>query len=242
MTYLFFIVAAVYASAGFGGASTYLALMALWGVEPTEMRTTALLCNIIVVSAAVWQFGRRAEVSLHRGAWISAASVPFAFAGGLVQLPKSIYFPALGAGLVVASGLLFFQRKNAAAATPSVSGASPVLAPLIGAITGLFSSLVGIGGGIFLSPLLHLLRWDSAKTIAATASLFILSNSVASLTAQVFVRKITVSVDFVAPLAVAVALGGLLGSRLSALHLREDHVRYVTAALVLYAGVTLLFR
>jgi uncharacterized protein len=239
LVFLFFLIAILYASAGLGGGSSYLALMALWGLAPEQIRPTALLCNVVVVGMAIGQFSQIRQVELGRGLRIASISAPFAFLGGMLQLPKGIYFPLLGSGLLL-TGVLLFLQKNIQAQQRPLSERIHHIAPVLGACIGFASSMLGIGGGIFLSPLLHFLRWGSPKTIAAAASLFILTNALSALLATFFYGNPGLEPGFVLPLLAAVALGGWLGSRWSAFYFPEQYVRYATALLVTYAGLSLL--
>lgn len=247
---LFFFVALLYASAGFGGGSSYLAIMGLWGVEMHVMRTTSLLCNMVVVGGGSWLFWRSGYLNTRRIALLCVSSVPCAFAGGAVPLREKTFFILLGGSLVVAAFLMFFQGKQVLSDGPVDPAKAfdkyrrvrkPFVAGLTGGGIGFLSGMVGIGGGIFLSPLLHLLRWATPKEIAATASFFILVNSVAGLLGQWWQHRLQFDPSFALPLMVAVLAGGQAGSRLSALRLHQRQVRVVTALLILYAGISILW-
>lgn len=239
---IFFVIAAVYASAGFGGGSSYLAAMALMGIAMPLMKPCALLCNVVVVTGGTWIFWKAGHLSLRKTLPLVAASVPMAFLGGALPLKEKTFLILLGVSLVLTALLMLAQRsiedKAPAATTQSYPAGLPAL---LGGAVGLLSGMVGIGGGIFLSPLLHLLRWDAPKNIAATASFFILANSVAGLAGQLWQQSFRIDWHFALPLMFAVLLGGQIGSRLSALKLRQQQVRFATALLVLYAGVNVLW-
>lgn len=244
----FFGIAAVYASAGFGGGSSYLALLAIYGVSMMTMRPTALLCNIVVVIGGTWLFWRSGYLNLKKIIPLSIASVPMAFLGGLLPLKEKTFFILLGTSLVIAALLMFFQnyfKKNEVETSentsmlmihPDTIGRGAILGGSIGFLSG----MVGIGGGIFLSPVLNLLKWDSPKNIAATASFFILINSISGLAGQL-TKNPQLDWAFVVPLMCAVLLGGQLGSRLTTFRFNQTLVRQVTAILVLYAGVNILW-
>jgi uncharacterized protein len=234
----FFIIAAVYASAGFGGGSSYLAIMSLYGLSQAVMRPTSLLCNIIVVTGGTYILWRNGFLNFKKIIPLSIASVPMAFIGGLIPLKDKTFFILLGSSLILAALLMIFQ-KNIKPAEKEV--AKPFYMIPLGGSIGLLSGMVGIGGGIFLSPILNLLRWDTPKNIAATASFFILINSISSLIAQHIQGKLSIDWQFVVPLLCAVFLGGQLGSRWSALKVNQTWVRHITAALILYAGVYVLW-
>jgi uncharacterized protein len=238
MHLLFLLIAFIYALAGFGGGSSYLAVLALWGVPMELMRPTALLCNIVVVTGGTYIFWRNGHLNL-RSIWpLVAVSVPAAFAGGAMVMNKQTFLLTLGISLIAAAFLMLLpvQKPEQDRSKPQ----SLILLVVLGGGIGFLSGLTGIGGGIFLSPVLHLLRQDTAKRIAATASFFILANSIAGLSGQLWKGGFGINWLFALPLMLAVLAGGQLGSRLSAYRLPSDYVRYATALLVLYAGIRLL--
>ena len=244
---LFFIIAAIYASAGFGGGSSYLAVMALWGIQTTTMKSTALLCNLVVVVGGTYIFWKNGYLNVKkitpRGFRIiplCIASVPMAFWGGSMKLKDSTFFIVLGLSLVAAALLMFFQKKNNTPAGENTEN-SLVVSTGMGAGIGFLSGMVGIGGGIFLSPILNMMRWDTPKNIAATASFFILVNSIAGLGGQLYQNQLSLNWGFALPLMLAVLVGGQLGSRISSLKFNQSHVRWATAVLIFYAGLNILW-
>jgi len=242
LIFLFFIIAAIYASAGFGGGSSYLAAMAVFGLAMEALRPTALLCNIVVVAGGSWIFWKKGFLNLRKISYICFASIPLAFLGGLTPLKEKTFFVLLGCSLVVSATLMIFQKSTTPEAVEPAHERPSWLPPALGAGIGYLSGVVGIGGGIFLSPLLHLLRWDTPKSIAATASFFILVNSVFGLAGQVWSGRFQLDPALVFPLLVAVFLGGQLGSRLNVMVFMQTQVRWVTAILVLYAGANILWK
>ena len=236
---LFFIIAAVYASAGFGGGSSYLAVMALCGVGVETMKPTALLCNIVVVIGGTYIFWKNGNLDFKKVIPLSIWSIPLAFLGGKLKLEEKTFFLLLGFGLIVAAILMLIPKKQADNAAEESKPHWMVSSGLGGGI-GFFSGVVGIGGGIFLSPILNLLKWDLPKNIAAAASFFILVNSVAGLLGQLS-KNAALDWAFVLPLMAAVLVGGQIGSRFNALKMNQRHVQQVTALLVLYAGVNILW-
>ncbi len=236
---LFFLIATIYASAGFGGGSSYLAVMALWGVQTTTLKSTALLCNLVVVVGGTYIFWKNGYLNFKKITPLSIASVPMAFWGGSMKLNDTTFFILLGVSLVAAALLMFFQKKNTDN-SPENSQNRIVLSTGIGAGIGFLSGMVGIGGGIFLSPILNMMRWDKPKNIAATAGFFILVNSIAGLAGQLFQHQLSLDWAFALPLMLAVLLGGQLGSRVSAVTFNQSHVRWATAVLIFYAGVNIL--
>ena len=277
LTALFFIVAAVYASAGFGGGSSYLAALSLFAIPMTAMRSTSLMCNIIVVASGTYIFWKNGYFNVKKILPLVLSSVPMAFIGGMTPIKERTFFLLLGSSLVVAAVLMLaqnvFSEKNKPlermGETPqyktdfdekqvsfqgqndnskeksdisnSNSGFSPLKNAVIGGLIGLLSGVVGIGGGIFLSPILNLSRWDTPKNVAATASFFIFANSIAGLAGQFWQHKFTVDWSLSVPLLLAVFVGGQVGSRFSALKINALRVRQVTAVLVFYAGANILW-
>lgn len=233
----FFIIAMIYASVGFGGGSSYLALMAVAAVSMDIMRPAALLCNIIVVAGGTWIFYKEGLVNLRKTWPFLASSVPLAFAGGIWPIRENTFFLILGSVLVFASLALWFQEKfqNQDHARPMTTPA----ALSVGGAIGFLSGLVSIGGGIFLSPVLHMIRWDDARRISAVASIFILVNSVSGLAGQLS-RAGELDIKFIAPLLLAVFAGGQIGSRLGARYFNTTAIRKITAVLILIAGLNIL--
>lgn len=236
----FLITALLYASVGFGGGSTYAALLAWSGLDYRLLPMVALACNIVVVAGSTVRFAR-AGVTPWRGALIlTAVAAPAALLGGLTPIDEARFMALLGASLVLTGfAMLIPVRESAAHEPSSLARALPFLAAPLGYLAG----LVGIGGGIFLAPLLHLMRWRSAREIAATASLFILVNSLFGLIGQVAKQgpaTLGGAVGAALPLLLAVAIGGQVGSLLALKLLPPRWVRWLTAALVVVVGVRLL--
>jgi uncharacterized protein len=243
LLFLFFTIAAVYASAGFGGGSSYLAVMGLFSIPMQTMRSTSLMCNIVVVIGGTYILWKGGYLNFKKILPLSIASVPMTFLGGMMPLKEHTFFVLLGFSLILAALLMLFQQylKNEMPENQLSKGLKPLESSVIGGTIGFLSGMVGIGGGIFLSPILNLVKWDTPKNIAATASFFILVNSIAGLAGQLYQNKFTLDWQFALPLMCAVLLGGQLGSRFSDLKLNQAWVRRVTAALVFYAGVNILW-
>ncbi|MEK6783225.1 MAG: sulfite exporter TauE/SafE family protein [Bacteroidota bacterium] len=238
----FFIIALIYSSVGFGGGSSYLALLALpvFALAFPVIRSTALFCNIIVVTGGVLIFYKEGKISLKEIWPYLVSSVPMAFIGGLWPIQQDTFFILLGCTLIVVPFLLWFQpediQKEEAVMLPETNS----LKITLGAAIGLLSGLVGIGGGIFLSPILHIMRWSEAKRISALASLFILVNSIGGLAGQ-FKRGIPeLSWQFLVPLLLAVLIGGQIGSRLGARRFNPLYIKRITAVVILIAGLNIL--
>lgn len=237
----FFLIAAVYASAGFGGGSSYLAVLAIYALPMATLRPAALLCNLIVVSGNLLIFWKNDHLKLRKSAPLVLAGIPMAFLGGYWKIGERYFFLLLGFSLVTAALAMWIQAR-AAVTRADDSRSLPAQTNVgLGGGLGLLAGLTGIGGGIFLSPILNLLRWDTPKVIAATASVFIFCQSVAGLAGQLS-RDSAVDWYFILPLLAAVLLGGQIGARLSAGWFPQNIVRNLTAVLVLYAGITILWR
>jgi len=235
LTISFFIIALVYSSVGFGGGSSYLALMAVVHVAPEIMRPSALLCNIVVVVGGAYIFWKEGHLDLRKSWPFIVASVPFAFLGGLWKISEHNFFILLGATLVLASVALWIQPGEGEKKLSD----SLLLNVGLSAGVGFLSGLVSIGGGIFLSPILHLSKWDTARKISALASVFILANSISGLAGQ-FIRNASIDWSFILPLLAAVLIGGQIGSRLGAKRFNPIYIRRITAGLILVAGLNIL--
>lgn len=240
-TILFAVTAALYASVGFGGGSTYNALLVLAETDYRVLPAIALTCNIIVVTGGTLRYAREGVMPWRRALPIALIAAPFAWAGGRAPISQDMFIGLLGLGLMIAGLLMLVQRDREITDTRRTGWQDYG----IGAGIGYFSGLVGIGGGIFLSPFLHLTRWGQARPIAATASLFILINSIAGLAGQLM-KLGGAGVEAAAaaywPLALAVLVGGQLGTHLGLRLLSEAWIRRVTAVLVLYVATRLIWQ
>ncbi|MGB3801487.1 MAG: sulfite exporter TauE/SafE family protein [Lewinella sp.] len=237
----FFAIALLYASAGFGGGSSYLALLALSGLPTAAMRPIALVCNLMVTGGSTFSFARAGVTPWRRAIPLVVASMPAAFLGGRVQLPRQEYLLLLG-GLLLLAGLLMLIGKSSSVTDEKKAGrrGAGMIAVTIGVIVGFISGVVGIGGGIFLSPILFLSRWADARAIAATTSLFIALNSLAGLAGQLSVG-VEWHFGLTAILMLAVAAGGWLGTRLTLQRFAPSTIRNVAAILILLVGVRLVW-
>lgn len=235
---LFLVIAFIYASVGFGGGSSYLALLSLFVMPVADMKLTALVCNLVVVSGATWLYWHRGELALKKVLPIVLVSVPLAYIGALWRLSDTVFFVLLGVSLI-AAGILLLAEKRLQTKTKHVSSRGVLVCS---STIGLLSGMVGIGGGIFLSPILNLIRWDLPKRIAATASLFILVNSVSGLVGLVSAGNVHPNWKLVFVLAFAVLLGGQLGNRVSNRKFSQLAVKRLTGILVMIAGLEILFK
>lgn len=241
---LFFGTSFVYSSVGFGGGSTYIALLVLAGVSLFMVPPLALILNIIVASMALIHYARAGHLSLGLSAPF-LSSIPFAFVGGLVMFSQKelalIFVIALfAASAALLTSASWIKRRRDKINKLNISQTKLVLVGLpTGAILGSVAGIVGIGGGIWLSPLLILSGLADPKRAAATASLFILANSISGFIAHSTTKPI--DVQFLIPLALVVLAGGLIGSRLGAFKLNHDKIRIIVGALVAVAAVVITF-
>lgn len=240
----FLVIAALYASVGFGGGSSYAALLALWGVDYRVLPVVALGCNIVVVAGSSLRFAR-ARVTPWRGALaLTALGAPAALLGGITPISREPFLAILAVSLIASGFAMLLPRRsdNAKEGSERFSHA-PRLAMLASPILGYLAGLVGIGGGIFLAPLLHLMRWNHARAIAATASFFILVNSLFGLAGQILKGgpELFGQAFYPAwPLLVAVAIGGQIGSLLALRWFSARAIRGLTAVLVILVGARVL--
>ena len=184
LSILFFITAILYSSVGFGGGSTYLALLLVWGVPYFIFPVIALSCNIIVVSGNCFNYIRSGNLNIKLLFPYLIASIPMSYFGGSLLLEKKIFEILLFAVLTIAGIMLLLNFKSYGSNQPSYKKIPIFISIIIGGILGFVSGVVGIGGGIFLSPILFLLRAGKAKHIITASSLFILINSISGIVGQ----------------------------------------------------------
>jgi uncharacterized membrane protein YfcA len=233
---LLFLVAFLYSSVGHGGASGYLALMAIFSVTPDVMKPTALLLNLFVSLTSFIQFYRGKHFNWKIFLPFAITSVPMAYVGGLISVDDNIYKKILGILLIIPiARFLFFANIK----VEEIRRSSFVLSLLIGAAIGFLSGLIGIGGGIILSPILLLLKWSDMKQTAAISALFIFVNSAAGLAGQLK-NGINFSPDMYAYVAVAF-VGGICGAYFGSLKLNQNFLKYLLAVVLIIASYKLLF-
>jgi uncharacterized membrane protein YfcA len=241
---LFFVTAVLYASVGFGGGSTYNAILVLGDTDYRLLPSIALACNLIVVTGGVWQYRRSGDLNLMFAVPFIALSIPMAWFGGTLPIEKETFVMFLGLSLLAAGLAMWFQPLELKASPPGSPLVNWFVGLPVGAAIGFLAGMVGIGGGVFLAPCLHLLRLADPKRIAATSSFFIMVNSIAGLLGQTMKQGAGAHLgqltDYVW-LGVAVLIGGQVGSRLSTRVLSGRVVKRLTAALVLYAAGRLLY-
>jgi hypothetical protein len=227
-----------YASVGHGGASAYLAAMALAGVAPAEMRPVALLLNILVSALGSYKFYRAGHFRWRLFWPFALVSIPLAGVGGAITLPGQAYRILVGAVLLYAAWQLW---RSARAGDEMRPLREPPLhwAMAIGAAMGLLAGLTGVGGGIFLSPLLLMLGWAGTKQTSAVAAPFILVNSIAGLAAGVIAKSAALPA-YVWLLAPAVIVGGWLGAEYGSRRFANPVVRRVLAVVLALAGAKMV--
>lgn len=238
----FLVVAFLYASVGFGGGSTYTALLIESGLPWQLVPPVSLLCNIVVVSGGVWHYARAGYLDLRFASPLILASVPAAFVGGYLRMDETTFLLILGIALLLSGILLVFDRAYGAA-----PGKAPRTGPslLLGAALGALAGVTGIGGGIYLAPVLHLFRLAEARKVAATCSLFILVNSLSGIAGQLLKLGPSSGALWQAHyllLPIAVLAGGQLGSRAGSRWLPAAPIRRLTGIVIIVVAVRLLWQ
>lgn len=234
--FLLFIVAFLYSSVGHGGASGYLALMAIFGFAPDIMKPTALMLNLFVSLTSFIQFYRGKHFNWKIFLPLAIASIPLAYMGSKVHVDGSIYKKILGLLLLLpVIRFFFFSNVDVKDMKPS----HPWLSLVIGGGIGFLSGLIGIGGGIILSPILLLLKWTDQKQTAAISALFIFVNSLSGLKGQ-FELGVHFSADMYLFVVIAFT-GGLLGAYFGALRFKQAILKNVLASVLLLAAYKLIF-
>ncbi|MBA2620233.1 MAG: sulfite exporter TauE/SafE family protein [Acidobacteria bacterium] len=234
-----FLVAALYSSVGHGGASGYLAMMALLSIAPETARPAALLLNVFVASIAAFQFCRAGHFDWKIFLPFAAGSVPLAFIGGLIRLPTGVYKMILGAVLILAAIRLAINFKTEDDESEQKNTPKFLTALFIGAVIGLISGLVGVGGGIFLTPILLLMNWTQTKRAAGVSAMFILVNSISGLLGN-YAQVLSLPTSVWLWIAAAIG-GGFLGATLGSRHFNSMTLRRVLAVGLLIAGAKLIF-
>jgi len=236
LTVFILVAATLYSSVGHAGASGYLAAMALVGISPAVMRPTALTLNILVAVIATFRYYRAGAFSWHLFWPFAIASVPFAYLGGAMTVPGHIYKPLVGVVLIYAAWRAFRRSEE----PPHDMAARPHNAILLstGAGIGLLSGLTGVGGGIFLSPLLLLFRWADVKVISGIAAAFILVNSIAGLLGVM--RSAPTLPSSLPYWAIAAVLGGFVGAEYGSKRLGNPTIQKLLAAVLAIAGAKMI--
>ena len=239
---LFFATSAIYSSVGFGGGSTYLALLLLWGIPYTIFPVIALSCNIIVVTGNCINYSRAGNLDLKFLAPYLVGSIPMAFIGGALTIEKELFEILLFVILLLAGLFLLINFRTFDDNEENYRKIPLPLSLLIGGILGFVSGVVGIGGGIFLSPILFLLRAAKTKVIITTASVFILINSLSGIIGQLTKNQVLEEIINYWPLLIAVLIGGQIGNFLNIKILPTKILALTTSALVLFVALRMFFK
>ena len=242
LSILFFITAILYSSVGFGGGSTYLALLLIWDIPYYIFPLIALFCNVIVVSGNSFNYIRAGNFNFRLLVPFLFGSIPFAFIGGSLVIQKEIFEILLFCVLSIAGILLLINNKSFDDKNIIIKKLNFFLAFAIGAILGFVSGVVGIGGGIFLSPILLLLKAENPKVIATTASLFILINSVSGILGQLTKNSILNEIMNYWPLFLWVLIGGFLGNYINIKILSGRMLALITSILVIFVAMRMGYR
>ena len=239
LSILFFVTATLYSSVGLGGGSTYLALLVIWGLPYTIFPIVALSCNIIVVSGNCFNYIRAGNLNFKLLIPYLIGSIPLAFIGGSLPVEKKFFEILLFAVLLIAGCLLLLNFKSYDDKKKSYKNIPYFMSIILGGILGFISGVVGIGGGIFLSPILFLLKVARPKHIIVAASLFILINSVSGIIGQLTKNLILTEVQDYFYLLIAVLIGGQIGNYLNLKIFTSKLLALVTASLVLFVAIRL---
>jgi len=242
LSILFFITAVLYSSVGFGGGSTYLALLLIWDVPYYIFPIIALFCNIIVVTGNSINYVRAGNHNFKLLIPFLIGSIPLAFIGGTLIVKKEIFEILLFLVLSIAGLLLLINNKSYEDKNIIIKKLHLFVSILIGSVLGLISGIVGIGGGIFLSPILFLLKADKPKNIATTASLFILINSIFGVLGQLTKENILNEIILYWPLFLTVLIGGLFGNYLNLKIFSNKILALITSLLVIFVAIRMAFK
>lgn len=241
LTLAFFVVATLYSAVGFGGGSSYLAILTLVLTSFFAIRTTALLCNLTVITGSCYLYYKNGHLPLKKFLPFVITSIPMAFIGASFRLKEQVFFILLALALIVSAIALIYQTM-ALNSNFSVKKYPPYMSYLLGAGIGFLSGLVGIGGGIFLAPVLNHMKWDKPIVIASLASFFILVNSISGIGGLMTSNSFEIFWPEILGLLFAVLLGGQLGVRLSIGKLSAKRIRMLTGVLVLFVGIRVLLK
>ena len=242
LTLLFLFTALVYSSVGFGGGSTYLALLLIWGVPFTIFPVIALCCNIIVVSGNCINYTRAGNLNIRLLIPYLIGSIPLAYVGGALSIQKEIFEILLFSILTIAGFLLLINFKTYDDSNDSYRNIPYPFAIIIGAILGFISGIVGIGGGIFLSPILFLIRAAKPKHIITAASIFILINSISGIFGQLTKNDVLNQLINYWPLLLAVLIGVQIGNYINIKILPTRILALITSGVVLFVAARMFYK
>jgi len=242
LSILFLITAILYSSVGFGGGSTYLALLLIWDIPYYIFPVIALFCNIIVVTGNSFNYIKAGNHNLKLLTPFLIGSIPLAYLGGTLEINKEIFEIILFLVLSVAGALLLINNKAYEEKEVIINKLNYLTSIFIGGVLGIISGIVGIGGGIFLSPILFLLKADKPKNIVTTASLFILINSISGIFGQLTKENVLNEFIFYWPLFLAVLVGGQVGNYLNLKSFSNRVLALITSFLVIFVAFRMGFR
>ena len=242
LSILFLVTAILYSSVGFGGGSTYLALLLIWDIPYFVFPVIALVCNILVVSGNSFNYIKAGNLNIKLLTPYLIGSIPLSYLGGSLPISKEIFEILLFLVLGISGILLLINFRSYDDKTISYKKIPIVISVLIGGVLGVISGAVGIGGGIFLSPILFLMRAAKPKDIVTTASLFILINSLSGVFGQLTKNEVLNEVANYWMLLIAVFIGGQIGNFLNLKIFPTRLLALVTAILVLFVGIRMGFR
>ncbi len=242
LSILFFLTAILYSSVGFGGGSTYLALLLIWDIPYYIFPIIALICNIIVVSGNSFNYIRAGNYNIKLLIPFLIGSIPFAFIGGTLVIKKDIFEILLFLVLSIAGLLLLIKNKSYEDKNLIINKINILISLSIGSVLGIISGIVGIGGGIFLSPILFLLKAEKPKIIATTASLFILINSISGILGQLTKETIINEITNYSLLFLCVFVGGLVGNYINLKILSSRKLAVITSLLVIFVALRMGYK
>ncbi len=237
LSILFFVTAILYASVGFGGGSTYLALMLIWDIPYYIFPVIALICNIFVVSGNCFNYIKAGNLNLKLLTPYLIGSIPLAFFGGSLQIDKNLFEIFLFIVLILAGTLLLINFKSYDDNESTYKNVPIFISIIIGAILGFVSGVVGVGGGIFLSPILFLIKAAKPKHIVTAASLFIFINSVSGVIGQLTKNIVLSDISNYWYLFLIVIIGGHIGNFLNLKIFPTRFLALITSVLVLFVAI-----
>lgn len=235
----FFFIALCYAMIGFGGGSSYLAMLTLAGLPYQSIAPLALGCNLVVTSGGTWHFYRAGHFKRKNVLPFLVSSIPMAYLGGRILISKELFCFLLGLSLLAVAFRMFLPNQAFEKGKDIAWEEAWTIGLPLGALLGFLAGLVGIGGGIFLAPLLLLMRWANVKEAAAASSFFIMANSISGLLGQL--HKGAFDFNYFLPLGLAVLVGGQIGSRLGAYRVPKVRLQQGMAVFILYAAIKLIW-
>lgn len=241
---LFSLTALIFSSVGFGGGSTYTALLVFFGTDYTIIPLISLVCNIIVVSGGVFHFVKSNNLDLKQAFFLVIPSVPLAFVGGYLSIDEDIFLLTLSVSLFLSGIALVLHREKIIRDSFYFVKYRKLSLFFVSGILGFLAGVTGIGGGIFLAPVLHFIRWDNSRKIAAVSSFFILFNSFFGLFGQFlkhYKSDITLTLEPYIPLPVFVFFSGQLGSILCSRTIKPSLIKRITGGVILLVSIRLLF-